>query len=58
MNGEKIEGKVKSWGIRVQVPARFLTGIGLKVGDEIEWAIEERKGKKVAVLSKKEKREE
>jgi hypothetical protein len=56
MNEEKkiAGGKVKTWGIRYPVPALVLKGIGLNVGDEVEWEIEERKGKKVAVLSKKE----
>ena len=52
---KKIEGgKVKTWGIRYPVPAPVLKAIGLNVGDDVEWEIEERKGKKVAVLSKKE----
>jgi len=51
-------GKVKTWGIRYPVPAHVLKGIGLDVGDKVEWEIEERKGKKVAVLSKKEASEE
>jgi hypothetical protein len=54
-NEKKIAGgKVKTWGIRYPVPAPVLKGIGLNVGDEVEWQIEERKGKKVAVLSRKE----
>ena len=52
---KKIEGKVSSWGIRIQVPAPVIKGIGLVVGDDVEWTIEEKDGKKVAVLSKKEK---
>jgi len=50
-------GKVKSWGIRYQVPAWVLKNIGLEVGEEVEWEIKEVDGKKVAVLSKKEKTE-
>jgi antitoxin component of MazEF toxin-antitoxin module len=51
--GNKIAGgKVKTWGIRYPVPASVLKGIGLDVGDEVEWELEERDGKRVAVLSK------
>jgi hypothetical protein len=59
MNEEKkIEGRVTSWGVRIQVPAPVIKGIDLVVGDDVEWQIEQRKGKKVAVLSKKEETEE
>ena len=51
---KKIEGKVTSWGVRIQVPAPVIKGIGLVVGDEVLWTIEERHGKKVALLQKKE----
>ena len=47
-------GKVKTWGIRYPVPAPVLKGIGLDVGDEVEWTIEEVGGKKAAILMKKE----
>jgi bifunctional DNA-binding transcriptional regulator/antitoxin component of YhaV-PrlF toxin-antitoxin module len=51
---EKIGGKVTSWGVRIQVPAPVIKGIGLEVGDEVEWQIEEVGGKKAAILMKKE----
>jgi len=51
---KKIEGKVTAWGVRIQVPAPVIKGIGLVVGDEVLWAIEVRHGKRVAVLQKKE----
>ena len=51
---KKIEGKVTAWGIRLQVPAPVIKGIGLVQGDKVLWAIEERHGKMVAVLQKKE----
>lgn len=54
---DTIGGKVTSWGVRIQVPAPVIKGIGLEVGDEVEWTIEEVGGKKVAVLSKKENKE-
>ena len=54
---KKIEGKVTAWGVRIQVPAPVIKGIGLVVGDEVLWAIEVRHGKRVAVLQKKEERE-
>ncbi|MBE9592838.1 MAG: hypothetical protein IMF19_05100 [Proteobacteria bacterium] len=58
MNEEKkIEGKVTAWGIRLQVPAPVLKGIGLAVDDKVSWTVEEVDGKKVAVLSKKENKE-
>ena len=53
---EKIQGTVKSWGTRLSVPAGILKGIGLVLQDDVEWDLEERKGKKVAVLSKKEEK--
>lgn len=58
MNDEKIEGRVTAWGLRLAVPAPVIKGIGLVLQDDVEWTIEERKGIKVAVLSKKEKVEE
>jgi bifunctional DNA-binding transcriptional regulator/antitoxin component of YhaV-PrlF toxin-antitoxin module len=51
---KKIEGKVSSWGIRIQVPAPIIKGIGLVVGDEVVWKVEEVGGKKAAILMKKE----
>ena len=55
MNEEKkIEGKVTTWGVRIQVPAPVIKGIGLEVGDEVVWTIEEVGGKKAAILMKKE----
>jgi len=54
MNEKIIEGTVKSWGLRVAVPAPILKNIGVSVGDEVIWTLEERDGKTVAVLSKKE----
>jgi bifunctional DNA-binding transcriptional regulator/antitoxin component of YhaV-PrlF toxin-antitoxin module len=53
-NEKKIEGKVSSWGVRIQVPAPVIKGIGLEVGDEVLWTIEEVGGKKAAILRKKE----
>jgi len=59
MNEKGIEGgKVRSWGIRYQVPAPILKAISLSVGDEVLWTLEERDGKTVAVLSKKEDKNE
>lgn len=49
-----IVGTVKSWGLRYAVPAPILKAIGVDVGDEVEWTLEERKGKKIAILQKKE----
>jgi len=54
MSGRKIRGKVTSWGQRLQVPAAVLHMLGLGVGDEVEWEIDERDGEKVAILRKKE----
>lgn len=53
---KKIEGKVTTWGVRIQVPAPVIKGIGLEVGDKVVWTIEEVGGKKVAVLGKKEEK--
>jgi hypothetical protein len=52
-NEKKVEGRVTSWGVRLAVPAGIIKGIGLVLEDEVEWALEERDGKMVAVLSKK-----
>lgn len=53
MNDEKkIVGRVTAWGIRLQVPAGIIKGIDLVVEDKVVWAVEERDGKKVAILSK------
>jgi hypothetical protein len=58
MNNEKtVEGKVTSWGVRLAVPAPIIKGIGLVVGNEVEWELEDREGKMVAVLSKREIKE-
>ncbi|MDI6708836.1 MAG: hypothetical protein QME47_07125 [Candidatus Thermoplasmatota archaeon] len=54
MSEEGKEGKVKSWGLRLHVPAAILHKIGVSVGDEVEWKIEKRGSEKVAVLKKKE----
>jgi hypothetical protein len=57
MNNEKtVEGKVTSWGVRLAVPAPIIKGIGLVVGNEVEWEIKEVGGKKAAILMKKEEK--
>jgi hypothetical protein len=53
-----IRGKVKSWGLRLPVPAPILKGIGVGIGDEIVWSLGERNGKKVAILGKADKEDD
>ncbi|MCW3140654.1 MAG: hypothetical protein N2V72_00520 [Methanophagales archaeon] len=50
-------GVVAAWGLRLQVPASILRALDLRVGDQVEWLIEERKGERVAILKKSEKSE-
>jgi hypothetical protein len=50
---KKIGGRITAWGLRLAVPAGVIKGMGLVLQDEVEWQIEERDGKKVAILSKK-----
>jgi hypothetical protein len=45
-------GKVKSWGVRYSVPAEVLKRIGVGVGDNVQWTLGERDGKKIAILEK------
>ena len=48
----KISGKATAWGLRLSVPAPILKGVGIQVGDEVEWSLGEREGKKIAILQK------
>ena len=53
-----MESKVKAIkfsGIRMNVPTSVLRELKFELGDIAEWNIEEREGRKVAVLVKKEK---
>ena len=52
MSKIEVKGIVGAWGLRLQVPAAVLRELGLRVGDPVLWSIEERHGKKFAMLSK------
>ena len=52
MSEKTIKGTVKSWGLRVSVPADVLKGIGVQVGDNVVWSFGERDGKPIAILEK------
>ena len=53
----KMEGKARAWGVRLQVPSAVIKAVGIEIGDEVEWSIGEKDGDKIAILSKKEKKE-
>ena len=52
MSKIEVKGIVAAWGLRLQVPAAVLRELGLRAGDPVLWSVEERNGKKYAILFK------
>ncbi len=48
------QGKVTSWGTRLVIPAPIIKKAGFVVGDDVLFDVEERNGKKIIIVQKKE----
>lgn len=49
-----MKGKIVSWGTRLTIPAPIIKEAGFAVGDDVIFEVEERNGKMVIVVQKKE----